>query len=187
MRYTLEEMRQRRLAVEAEQAKKEERERKKAEKEARRQAREEKNKAFKNMVKASIGRPLEKSEFSPVQNNEIRKIVRKELEEKLFDPISKIKDVNSISANDKIYRKFTCEELIKIFGGWFTCTYLFSVQSETEKSPLSGKPIETDYWCCSQDVSGIRVNERPPVNEWIKRKFNKEVYGLCIIAPSTAF
>lgn len=191
MRYTEEEMRERRLAKEAERAEKEAkkaaREQKKADKEARRQAREEKRNAAKKLIaEYNEKHDKNKPEFTLAQYSEIRKTIRKELEEKVFRPMHQVETVD-ISADGKIYRKFTCDELIKIFGGWFSLRYLFSVQSETEKSPLTGKPIETDFYVCSRDVSGMNVNERPPLNEALHKQFGVDVYGFCIIAPSTVF
>ena len=86
---------------------------------------------------------------------------------------------------DRAYRKFSCQELIGIFGGWFTLTYAFSIKSQqlTDK----GEPVETDFYICSQDVSQMDVNNRPPVNLAILREFGKTVYGFAIIAPATAF
>lgn len=77
------------------------------------------------------------------------------------------------------YRRFSCKELIALFGGWFTLTYAFSTRNPDD--------TETDFYICSQDVSGIAVNKCPPVNDVIEREFGKKVYGFCIIAPSNAF
>ena len=82
--------------------------------------------------------------------------------------------------------KFTCDELIKLFGGWFILGYAFSTFSEKEFD-RNGKPIETIYYVCSQDVSEMRINERPAVNEAISRLIGKKVYGYAIIAPASAF
>ena len=167
MKYTQEEMTARRKAAEA--------------------ARGDKYEAFKEIVKESVGRPAkEKSNFSPDENKEIRKIIGQELERKVFKPIKQV-ETASISQGDKIYRKFTCDELIKIFGGWFTLRYLFSVQDEKQVSPLTGKPIETDYYVCSQDVSGLSKKDMPMRNEALHKQFGVDVFGFCIIAPSTAF
>ena len=88
--------------------------------------------------------------------------------------------------NREYVRPFTSEQLIKIFGGWFTCKYLFSMNLG-EKRPVDGKEVETDFWICSQDVSMMRANERPPRNEPIYKQFGVEVFGFAIIAPSSAF
>lgn len=179
MRYTEEEMRERRLAAEAARAEKEA-------KEERIEKRGRKRKAFKEMLAETIGKRSEKTEFSPAQGKEIRKIIGEVLEEKVFRPMQQVETVD-ISKDEKIYRKFTCEELIKIFGGWFSLRYLFSVQDEKQVSPLTGKPIETDYYVCSRDVSGMSKKDLPPRNEALHKQFGVDVFGFCIIAPSTAF
>ena len=179
MRYTQEEMRERRLAVEAARAEQEA-------KEERTEKRGRKRKASKEMVEETIGKRTDRQEFNPAQSKEIRKIVDKVLEEKVFRPMQQVETVD-ISKDGKIYRKFTCEELIKIFGGWFTLRYLFSVQDEKQVNPLTGKPIETDFYVCSQDVSGMSKKDLPPRNEALHKQFGVDVYGFCIIAPSTAF
>lgn len=78
-----------------------------------------------------------------------------------------------------LYKRFTCKELMRMFGGWFTLTYAFSTKNADD--------TETDFYICSQDVSGIAVNDRPQVNKIIEREFGKTVYGFAIIAPSSAF
>lgn len=169
-------------------AKREAKAAKKAEKAAKQAEKEAKRNAFSKMVAEQIGkRSSKKPEFTLAQQNEIKDIIDRVLQRKVFNPIKKAQDVNSISTDGKIYRKFTCDELMKIFGGWFTLKYLFSVQSETVKNPLTDKLIETDFYCCSQDVSGMNVNERPPLNEALHKQFGVDVYGFCIIAPSTVF
>ena len=87
---------------------------------------------------------------------------------------------------EKAYRKFTCPELIRIFGGWFTLTYAFSVK---KMQKVKGKSVEvkTDYYICSQDVNHLAVNERPALNKVILNEYGKDVYGFAIIAPATAF
>ena len=87
---------------------------------------------------------------------------------------------------EKAYRKFTCPELIRIFGGWFTLTYAFSVK---KMQKIKGKTVEveTDYYICSQDVNHFAVNERPALNKIILNEYGKEVYGFAIIAPASAF
>ena len=82
--------------------------------------------------------------------------------------------------------KFTCDELIKIFGGWFTLQYAFSTFSDKEFGK-DGKPIETIYYVCSADVNGKRVNELPGLNEAVSRLIGKDIYGFAIIAPASAF
>ena len=85
------------------------------------------------------------------------------------------------TAGNREYEKFSCEQLINLFGGWFTLSYLFSVKNNDPED------TETDFYVCSQDVSLLRANERPKVNQVIKKQFGKTVYGFAIIAPSTAF
>lgn len=82
--------------------------------------------------------------------------------------------------------KFTCDELLKIFGGWFTLQYAFSTFDDKQLTS-NGKPIETIYYVASQDVSGMRVNERPGLNEAVSRLIGKDIYGFAIIAPVSAF
>ena len=85
------------------------------------------------------------------------------------------------TAGKREYEKFSCEQLINLFGGWFTLSYLFSVKNHDPED------TETDFYVCSQDVSMLRANEKPEVNQVIKKQFGKTVYGFAIIAPSTAF
>ena len=80
---------------------------------------------------------------------------------------------------------FTCNELIRLFGGWFTLTYAFSQPNGRVNS--NGTEGETDYYICSRDVSAIPPSLRPEKNIAIKNLFNKDVYGMAIIAPSSAF
>ena len=119
----------------------------------------------------------------------IGRAIRKEAQKIVEQKAEKIRqDLNSVRRGrpkDRVYRKFSCQELIGIFNGWFTLTYAFSIQSG-ELSP-NGEPIETDFYICSQDCSQMDVNQRPPVNLAILREFGKTVYGFAIIAPATAF
>ena len=85
------------------------------------------------------------------------------------------------------YKKFTCPELIRLFGGWFTLSYAFSEKRIESVGKNKKKEVETDYYVCSQDVNLIRANERPPINEAISRLIGKTVYGFAIIAPATVF
>lgn len=87
---------------------------------------------------------------------------------------------------DRCIMKFTCDELIKIFGGWFTLQYAFSTFDDKQLTK-KGEPLETIYYVCSQDVSGVSVNERPGINEAISRLIGKDIYGFAIIAPASAF
>lgn len=87
---------------------------------------------------------------------------------------------------DRKVMKFTCNDLLKIFGGWFTLGYAFSTFDENNLT-AKGEPVETIYYVCSQDVSGMGVNERPGINEAVSRLIGKDVYGFAIIAPASAF
>jgi hypothetical protein len=82
--------------------------------------------------------------------------------------------------------KFTCDELLKIFGGWFTLQYAYSTFDNMHLT-AKGEPVETIYYVASQDVYGMRVNERPGLNEAVSRLVGKDVYGFAIIAPASAF
>lgn len=115
----------------------------------------------------------------------IRKEAQKIVEQKADEIRREINKVRRWKPSERVYRKFSCQELIGIFNGWFTLTYAFSIQSG-ELSP-KGEPIETDFYICSQDCSQMDVNQRPPVNLAIQREFGKTVYGFAIIAPATAF
>ena len=115
----------------------------------------------------------------------IKKEAQKIVEQKAEEVRQEITNVRRGRPRDRVYRKFSCQELIAIFNGWFTLTYAFSIQND-ELSP-NGEPIETDFYICSQDVSQMDVNKRPPVNLAIQREFGKTVYGFAIIAPATAF
>ena len=85
------------------------------------------------------------------------------------------------SSGMREYEKFSCEKLIAIFGGWFTLSYLFTVQNDDKEHTT------TDFYVASQDISLMRANERPKVNQVIKKQFGKTVYGFAIIAPCSAF
>ena len=115
----------------------------------------------------------------------IRAEAQKIVEQKAEEIRQEITKVRRVLRRDRVYKKFSCQELIAIFNGWFTLTYAFSIQND-ELSP-NGEPIETDFYICSQDVSQMDVNKRPPVNLAIQREFGKTVYGFAIIAPATAF
>jgi hypothetical protein len=88
-----------------------------------------------------------------------------------------------VRVHDKVYCKFSCEQLLAIFGGWFTLKYAFSSQYTNQDGTVG----ETDFYICSQDVSMLKQNERPPLNKPLYKAFGVEVYGFAIIAPSTAF
>ena len=99
--------------------------------------------------------------------------------------VSTGKMVRRMRPDEKTYQKFSCQDLITIFGGWFTLSYLFSIKNGIiGKDGVEG---ETDFYICSQDCSGMDVNERPAINLPIKKEFGKEVYGFAIIAPASAF
>ena len=113
------------------------------------------------------------------------------VEEIMHEKIEKIKRETGRALagrprDSKVYRKWTTQELIALFGGWYTLTYAFSVKGGAV-DPLTGKEIETDYYICSQDVSGMDVNSRPMVNKIIEKEFGKQVYGFALIAPAVAF
>lgn len=91
--------------------------------------------------------------------------------------------IGGTRVHDKVYCRFSCEQLLAIFGGWFTLNYAFS----TKYQNTDGTESETDFYVCSQDVSGLRKNERPPLNKPLYKAFGIEAYGFAIIAPSTAF
>lgn len=140
--------------------------------------------------KAKMEAALAKLEQKAADDNDlIGQAIRKEAQKIVEQKAEKIRqELNSVRRGlprNRVYRKFSCQELIGIFNGWFTLTYAFSIQSD-ELSP-NGEPIETDFYICSQDVSQMDVNQRPPVNLAIQREFNKTVYGFAIIAPATAF
>ena len=88
---------------------------------------------------------------------------------------------------EKAYRKFTCPELIKIFGGWFTLTYAFSEKYMTRGKGRKMIEAERDYYIASQDVNHLDVNSRPALNKVIQNAYGKDVYGFAIIAPASAF
>ena len=133
-------------------------------------------------------------------NKEIAELIRKEAEtiipivfkreidkaaeSKVANLMMQIPDMqNGVRIHDKVYCKFNTDQLLAIFGGWFTLNYAFSTKYQNS----DGTESETDYYVCSQDVSGLRKNERPPLNKPLYEAFGVEVYGFAIIAPSTAF
>ena len=87
---------------------------------------------------------------------------------------------------DRKIMRFTCGELLKIFDGWFTLQYAFSTFDDMHLT-ANGKPVETIYYVCSQDIYGMRVNECPGLNEAVSRLIGKDIYGFAIIAPASAF
>ena len=146
-----------------------------------RPTKEQKAKMEAAVAAAQAGMESENSILSQIVRAEAQKIV----EQKADEIRQELNSVRRGRPKDRVYRKFSCQELIGIFNGWFTLTYAFSIQSG-ELSP-NGEPIETDFYICSQDCSQIDVNQRPPVNLAILREFGKTVYGFAIIAPATAF
>ena len=115
--------------------------------------------------------------------DEAVKIARKITDDKVKAINKKIKEARKgrPTSGMREYEKFSCEKLISIFGGWFTLSYLFTVQNNDKEHTT------TDFYVASQDVSLMRANERPKVNRVIKQQFGKTVYGFAIIAPVSAF
>lgn len=67
--------------------------------------------------------------------------------------------------------KFSCGELIKIFGGWFTLQYAFT----------SAK--EADYYIITKELSQTPQEDWPPLNKLVSKKQKKDIYGLAILCP----
>lgn len=88
---------------------------------------------------------------------------------------------------DRTIMNFTTQELIALFGGWFTLTYAFSRPVRPDMLNADGTPVMRDYYICSRDVSAMLPSERPAKNAAIKQLFDKDVYGYAIIAPAKAF
>ena len=86
---------------------------------------------------------------------------------------------------DKTIMNFTSQELINLFGGWFTLTYAFTLPNGKES--LYDKEAGTDYYICSRDISAVLPSERPEKNIAIKKLFDKDVYGFALIAPAKMF
>lgn len=113
-----------------------------------------------------------------------KKEIKKAADAKFAQFMMQLPDANGgMRVHDKVYCKFSCEQLLAIFGGWFTLNYAFSTKCQNS----DGTESETDFYVCSQDVSGMRKNERPPLNMPLYKAFGVEVYGFAIIAPATAF
>ena len=119
--------------------------------------------------------------IAQVIRNEAQKIVERKADE-AREAISRVRRGRP---SDRVYRKFSSQELIAIFNGWFTLQYAFSIKND--EITTSGEQVETDFYICSQDCSQMDVNHRPPVNLAIQREFGNTVYGFAIIAPATAF
>lgn len=107
-------------------------------------------------------------------------------EKKQREQLKKFHKLTVKIPTDKQILKFTTPELIRLFGGWFKLEYAFS--QPTGKFDLkTGEEIIRDYYICSKDVSEIRQSDRGKQNIAIKNLFQKDVYGMAIIAPSYAF
>lgn len=94
-----------------------------------------------------------------------------------------LKDIQSanegkVTKSDREYIKFTSQELIELFGGWFTMRYVFTIKKGNS---------ETDYYICHRDYIGCDKKNLPPRNEAVFKKLGIETYGLTIIAPASAF
>ena len=124
-------------------------------------------------------------------NYKAEKLADKIVQQRMNDMVTMARNVSTdktirrMRPEEKTYRKFTCQDLIMMFGGWFTLTYAFSIKNGLIDK--DGNEGETHFYICSQDVNGMNVNERPPLNAIIKREFGKDVYGFAIIAPASAF
>lgn len=131
---------------------------------------------------AKMQKAMEKCKKARVENA-IRKHEQylQQLEEHWAEERGKLKE-----ERERAFRKFTCPELIRLFGGWFTLTYAFSVKKMV-KSGRKTVEVDTDYYICSQDVSHMDVNSRPGVNKIIQKEYGKDVYGFALIAPASAF
>lgn len=112
-----------------------------------------------------------------------------ELLSEISDTIAKhrinqlLKDIQSandgkVTKSDREYIEFTSQELIELFGGWFTLRYVFTIKKGDS---------ETDYYICHRDYTGCDKKNLPPRNEAIFEKYGIETYGLTIIAPASAF
>lgn len=82
---------------------------------------------------------------------------------------------------------FTTAELLRLFGGWFTLTYAFSLARNDKQLNADGTPVMQDFYICSRDVAALEPSERPKKNAAIKALFDKDVYGYALIAPASAF
>lgn len=131
---------------------------------------------------AKMQKAMEKCKKARVENA-IRKHEQylQQLEEHWAEEREKLKE-----ERERAFRKFSCPELIRLFGGWFTLTYAFSVKKMV-KSGRKTVEVNTDYYICSQDVSHMDVNSRPGVNKIIQKEYGKDVYGFALIAPASAF
>ena len=67
--------------------------------------------------------------------------------------------------------KFTCGELIEIFGGWFTLQYAFTSKKEG------------DYYLVTKELSQTPREDWPPLNAYVSKMMKKDIYGLAILCP----
>ena len=83
-------------------------------------------------------------------------------------------------------QKFSCRQLSELVGGNFRLSYAY-----TEKGEISPKhpnqACNTDYWIACRDTNGLTIAELPEYNKEVKEMFNKDVYGLAILAPNSCF
>lgn len=80
--------------------------------------------------------------------------------------------------------KFSCSKLKELLGGDFHLQYAgFS----DRKIDSYGREIETDYWLATIETHGLRIDQLPEYNQAVKEMFNKDVYGLAILAPQSMF
>lgn len=152
---------------------------------ARQQARDAKREARTKVRKSCLTETMRdaiRSEVERIITSEYRRYVDEAAKIRLHDQLAQTPDEQVQRIHNRTYTEFTTEQLINIFGGWYTLRYLFSV-----KSTSKDVEIETDYYVCSRDVSLMDINSRPKLNEPIFKQFGVEVYGYAIIAPSTAF
>ena len=81
-------------------------------------------------------------------------------------------------------QKFSCSKLKELLGGDFHLQYAgFS----DRKIDSHGREIETDYWLATIETHGLRIDQLPEYNQAVKEMFNKDVYGLAILAPQSCF
>lgn len=109
--------------------------------------------------------------------SDVSDIIIKHRLNKTLNDIQNVSD-GKMQIGDREYVHFTSQELIEIFGGWFTLRYVFTIKN--------GK-TETDYYICHRDYTGCDKKNLPPRNEAVFKKYGIETYGLTIIAPASAF
>ena len=66
-------------------------------------------------------------------------------------------------------RKFSVDELIRIFGGWYTLSFVFKATTGT------------DFYIIRKELTGIAPEDYPPLNDQIRKLYNRDVYGLAIV------